>query len=177
MKSQHVSITKTKSYLSCFEAFIVEFFVNFLYVILQRRHWKQRYHVKATKSQQKLVTYKNFAPEYEEIHFRSRRELFIELEHFEASIAQRNNFRCIWYSPGSTQSGLRNRKPRVKNARMSRLRFPDTSSNNRPFALRGHVTSFLWKWKLYDFFLQKTSSGSCLEQKNSDFVFKPAPFS
>ena len=143
MKSQHVSITKTKSYLSCFEAFIVEFFVNFLYVILQRRHWKQRYHVKATKSQQKLVTYKNFAPEYEEIHFRSRRELFIELEHFEASIAQRNNFRCIWYSPGSTQSGLRNRKPRVKNARMSRLRFPDTSSNNRPFALRGHVTSFL----------------------------------
>ena len=114
MKSQHVSITKTKSYLSCFEAFVVEFFVNFLYVILQRRHWKQRYHVKATKSQQKLVTYKeNFGPEYEEIHFRSRRELFIELEHFEASIAQRNNFRCIWYSPGSTQStrnqsGLRN---------------------------------------------------------------------
>ena len=116
MKSQHVSKAKTKSYLSCFEAFVVEFFVNFLYVILQRRHWKQRYHVKATKSQQKLVTYKeNFAPEYKEIHFCSRRELFIELEHFEASIAQRNNFRCIpRYSPGSTQSGLGNRKPRVK---------------------------------------------------------------
>lgn len=75
MKSQHVSITKTKSYLSCFEAFVVEFFVNFLYVILQRRHWKQRYHVKDTKSEQNLVTWKeSLAPEYEEIHFRSRRD-------------------------------------------------------------------------------------------------------
>ena len=135
MKSKHVSITKTKSYLSCFEAFVVEFFVNFLYVILQRRHWKQRYHVKATKSQQKLVTYKeNFAPEYEEIHFCSRRELFIELEHFEASIAQRNNFRCIWYFPGSTQSGLRDRKPRVKTCACPDCDFQKssqkTSSNN-----------------------------------------------
>ena len=26
---------------------------------------------------------------------------------------------------------------------------------NRPFALRGHVTSFLWKWKLYDFAFEK----------------------
>ena len=128
MKSQHVSITKTKSYLSCFEAFVVEFFVNFLYVILQRRHWKQRYHGKATKSQQKLVTYKeNIAPEYEEIHFRSRRELFIELEHFEASIAQRNNFRCIWYSPGSTQSGLRNRKPETG----KRAKKPETVRKKR----------------------------------------------
>ena len=128
MKSQHVSITKTKSYLSCFEAFVVEFFVNFLYVILQRRHWKQRYHVKATKSQQKLVTYKeNIAPEYEEIHFRSRRELFIELEHFEASIAQRNNFRCIWYSPGSTQSVLRNRKPETG----KRAKKPETVRKKR----------------------------------------------
>ena len=129
MKSQHVSITKTKSYLSCFEAFVVEFFVNFLYVILQRRHWKQRYHVKATKSQQKLVTYKeNFAPECEEIHFRSWRELFIEVEHFEASIAQRNNFRCIWYSPGSTQSTLKCvKKPDTGN----RVKKPETARKKR----------------------------------------------
>ena len=26
---------------------------------------------------------------------------------------------------------------------------------NRPFALRGHVTSFLLQWKLYDFALEK----------------------
>ena len=43
---------------------------------------------------------------------------------------------------------------------------------NRPFALRGHVTSFLWKWKLYDFAFQKTISGSHLKQTNSDLVFQ-----
>ena len=26
---------------------------------------------------------------------------------------------------------------------------------SRPFALRGHVISFLWKWKLYDFAFKK----------------------
>ena len=43
---------------------------------------------------------------------------------------------------------------------------------NRPFALRGHVISFSWKWKLYDFAFEKTISGSYLEQNNSDLVFQ-----
>ena len=34
---------------------------------------------------------------------------------------------------------------------------PSTSVYDRPFTLRGHVTSFLWKWKL--FCLRKTISG------------------
>ena len=32
----------------------------------------------------------------------------------------------------------------------------------RPFALRGHVTPFLWKWKLYDFAFEKWLVGSDL---------------
>ena len=31
--------------------------------------------------------------------------------------------------------------------------------NNRPFALRDHETSFLWKWKLYDFAFEKRLVG------------------
>ena len=42
---------------------------------------------------------------------------------------------------------------------------------NRPFALWGHVTSFLWKVFLW-FCFQKTMSGSCLKQNNSDLVFQ-----
>ena len=44
-------------------------------------------------------------------------------------------------------------------------------SRNRPFALRGHVTSFLWKWKLW-FCLQKMISGSYSKQNKSDLVFQ-----
>ena len=39
---------------------------------------------------------------------------------------------------------------------------------NRPFALRGHVISFSWKWKLCDFSFETTTSGSYLKQNNSD---------
>ena len=35
-------------------------------------------------------------------------------------------------------------------------------STNRPFALRGHVTSFLWKWKLYEFAFEKRFVGHIL---------------
>ena len=35
---------------------------------------------------------------------------------------------------------------------------------NRPFALRGHVTSFLWKWKLYDFAFEKRLVGHILNK-------------
>ena len=43
-------------------------------------------------------------------------------------------------------------------------------SLNRPFPLKGHVASFLWKWKW--FCLQKTISGSYLKQNNTDVVFQ-----
>ena len=36
--------------------------------------------------------------------------------------------------------------------------------SNRPFALRGHVTSFLWKWKLYDFAFKKPLVGHILNK-------------
>ena len=39
---------------------------------------------------------------------------------------------------------------------------------NRPFVLRDHVTSFVWKWKLYDFPFKKPLVG----QNNSDLVFQ-----
>ena len=39
---------------------------------------------------------------------------------------------------------------------------------NRPFALKDHVTSFVWKWKLYDFAFKKPLVG----QNNSDLVFQ-----
>ena len=35
---------------------------------------------------------------------------------------------------------------------------------NRPFALRGHVTSFLWKWKWYDFAFEKRLVGHILNK-------------
>ena len=38
--------------------------------------------------------------------------------------------------------------------RRNALRYVPMRSN-RPFALTGHVTSFLWKWKLYDFAFEK----------------------
>ena len=46
---------------------------------------------------------------------------------------------------------------------------------NTPFALRCHVTSFLRKWKLYDFAFKKPLVGHTaviLKQNNSDLVFQ-----
>ena len=48
---------------------------------------------------------------------------------------------------------------------------------NRPFALRGHVISFLWKWKLYDFAFEKRLVGHILNKIIVIWFFKPAPFS
>ena len=45
-------------------------------------------------------------------------------------------------------------------------------AGNRPFALRGHVTSFFMKMKVTWFCLRKTISGSYLKQNNSDLVFQ-----
>ena len=50
-------------------------------------------------------------------------------------------------------------------------------TDNRPFALRGHVTSFLWKWKLYDFAFKKRLVGHILNKIMAIWFFKPAPFS
>ena len=47
----------------------------------------------------------------------------------------------------------------------------------RPFALRGHVTSFLWKWKLYDFAFEKLLVGHILNKVIVIWFFNPAPFS
>ena len=47
----------------------------------------------------------------------------------------------------------------------------------RPFALRGHVTSFLWKWKLYDFAFEKQLVGHILNKIMVIWFFKPEPFS
>ena len=49
--------------------------------------------------------------------------------------------------------------------------------HNRPFALTGHVTSFLWKWKLYDFAFEKRLVGHVLNKRIVIWFFKPAPFS
>ena len=51
------------------------------------------------------------------------------------------------------------------------------SDQNRPFALRGHVTSFLWKWKLYVFASEKRLVGHILNKIIVISFFKPAPFS
>ena len=48
---------------------------------------------------------------------------------------------------------------------------------NRPFALRGHVISFLWMWKLYDFAFEKRLVGHILNKIIVIWFFKPAPFS
>ena len=50
-------------------------------------------------------------------------------------------------------------------------------TRNRPFALRSHVTLFLWKWKLYDFFFKKRLVGHILNKIKVIWLFKPAPFS
>ena len=54
--------------------------------------------------------------------------------------------------------------------------FVDSTKKNRPFALRGHVTSCLWKWKLYDFAFEKRSVGHILNKIIVIWFFKPAPF-
>ena len=47
---------------------------------------------------------------------------------------------------------------------------------NRPFALKGHVTLFLWKWKLYDFAFEKRLVGHILNKIIVIWFFKPTPF-
>ena len=47
-------------------------------------------------------------------------------------------------------------------------------TDNRPFALRGHVTSFLWKWKLHDFAFEKRLVGHILNKIIVIWFFKPA---
>ena len=49
--------------------------------------------------------------------------------------------------------------------------------SNRPFAPRGHVTSFLWKWKLYDFAFEKRLVGHILNKIIVIWFFKLAAFS
>ena len=49
--------------------------------------------------------------------------------------------------------------------------------SNRPFALRGHVISFLWKSKLYDFAFEKQLVGHILNKIMVIWFFKPEPFS
>ena len=46
--------------------------------------------------------------------------------------------------------------------------------DNRPFALRGHVTSFLWNWKWYDFAFEKRLVGHILNKIIVIWLFKPA---
>ena len=47
---------------------------------------------------------------------------------------------------------------------------------NRPLALRGHVTSFLWKWKLDDFVIETLLEGHLLNKIIVIWFFKPTPF-
>ena len=54
----------------------------------------------------------------------------------------------------------------------SRHRLCQRAAPNRPFALRGHVTSFFMKMKFIWFCLRKTISGSYLKQNNTDLVFQ-----
>ena len=49
-------------------------------------------------------------------------------------------------------------------------------SVNRPLAVRGHVTSFLWKWKLHDFAFETLLVGHLLNKIIVLWFFKPAPF-
>ena len=51
------------------------------------------------------------------------------------------------------------------------------SCNNRPFAQRSHVTSFLWKRKLYDFAFKKWLVDHILNKIKVIWFFKPAPLS
>ena len=48
--------------------------------------------------------------------------------------------------------------------------------SNRPCALRGHVTWFLWKWKLYDFAFKKQLVGHILNKIIVIWFVKPASF-
>ena len=47
---------------------------------------------------------------------------------------------------------------------------------NRALALRGHVTSFLWKWKLHDFTFETLLVGHLLNKIIVIWFLKPAPF-
>ena len=47
----------------------------------------------------------------------------------------------------------------------------------RPFALRGQVTSFLWKWQLYDFSFKKWLVGHILNKIIVIWFYKLARFS
>ena len=44
--------------------------------------------------------------------------------------------------------------------------------HNRPFAIRGHVTSFFDEYESYMILPSKTISGSYLKQNNSDLAFQ-----
>ena len=73
-------------------------------------------------------------------------------------------------------------KKRLRNERRNSIlmtcHYPDVgSASDRPFALRGHVTSFLRKWKLHDFAFEKRLVGHILNKTIVIWFFKPAPFS
>ena len=78
--------------------------------------------------------------------------------------------------------GIRNPPHGIQNPRLFWIPLRGAnplSFTNRPFVLKGHLTTFLWKWKLW-FCLRKTISGLYLKQNNVIIViwfFKPAPFS
>ena len=53
---------------------------------------------------------------------------------------------------------------------------PSRNARDRPLALRGHVTSFLWKWKFHDFAFETLLVGHLLNKIIVLCFFKPAPF-
>ena len=57
-----------------------------------------------------------------------------------------------------------------------RFRNEESALDYRPLALRGHVTSFLWKWKLRDFPFETLLVGHLLNKIIVIWFFKPAPF-
>ena len=54
--------------------------------------------------------------------------------------------------------------------------FKGAVSRNRPFARRGHVTLFLWKWKLYDFAFEKRLVGHILNKRLMIWFSNPHHF-
>ena len=78
--------------------------------------------------------------------------------------------------------GIRNPPHGIQNPRLFWIPLRGAnplSFTNRPFVLKGHLTTVLWKRKLW-FCLRKTISGLYLKQNNVIIViwfFKPAPFS
>ena len=54
--------------------------------------------------------------------------------------------------------------------------FFEKRDGHKPLALRGHVISFLWKWKLHDFAFEKLLVGHLLNKIIVIWFFIPAPF-